>query len=240
MRSGPQLPQIYNNIYVNTSNIRDIGRASDLGSGLYTRDATVDQAQAYYNALSPAMRGYFEAVGKQTNSNGRGIYNDYVDRSSELASMGVYKDPITLFWEDMGPNGNGPIGSDSSSSGGGGYYGGGGGSYSGTSSTTVLSNREDARVMIDSLALKMIGRTVNEAEFEDYYQALLSAEKSNPTVVTQAGDSVTQQSGLGAAGREQVLTEAFRENDDYADFQVGGRMVDMFQEYLSERGVFNG
>lgn len=234
---APQLPQVYNNIYVNTSNIRDISKASDPGSGLWTRDVTVDQAQAYYNALSPQMQSFFNEAGKMSNTNGRGLYNDYVDRSAELSGMGVYKDPLTLFWEDYG-SGNLP-GSDGGSSGAG-YYGGGGGSYSGTTSTTVLSNKEDARAMIDALALRMIGRTVNDKEFQDYYETLLSAERSNPTVVTQSGDSVTQQSGLGAAGREQILKDAFRQDDEFADFQVGGQMVDMFERYLDERGVFLG
>lgn len=211
--------------------------------------ANVAQSTLFYGGgyfTGSAGRAYaaeLEAWAKtiHSNSTGNSLWEDAVIQSEFLATdMGRYITPYEII-QAWANNGGGV--KDLFSSGGGGSYGGGGyggGGYSATSSTMVLSNREDARLMIDSLALRMIGRTVNDSEFEDYYQTLLEAERSNPTVVTQTGDTVTQQSGLGAAGREQILTDAFRENEDYADFQVGGRMVDMFQQYLNERGVFDG
>lgn len=194
----------------------------------------------------PAGRAYageLEAWAKtiHSQSTGGSLWEEAVGQSEWLTEQGQYITPYQLVaqWASDGGGVRDLFSGGSGSSGGGGGYSGGGGG-GGTSSTTVYTNKEDARSLINALALKMIGRTVNDSEFETYYQTLRGAEAANPTVVSMAGSGVVQESGLGAAGREEILTDAFRENEDYADYQVGGRMVDMFQQYLSERGVFDG
>lgn len=245
-RSGPQMPQLWSNIFVDTSNPAGIDRASNPGSGLWTRDVTVDQAESWFNALDPQMRGVLGAVATGLNTNARGLWNDYVSYSSELANIGIFKDPLTLFWEEFGPGGvNDTTASLSTSSGG--YYGGGsyGGGGGGTTATVNLSNEEDARAVINQLATQMLGRTVSEREFKKYFQALRDLESANPQTVTFGTDAdgnpaTVVEGGLGAEGRQAALMDSLRSAKDYNEYTIGSRAVDLMGQYLQERGVFSG
>ena len=201
----------------------------------YTYDQ-VSKSQAatigFYRNQPLAQQQLWEQAGAELGRSGHSLYNDYVEFSAFRGGEGVMVSPWELLMNDLA-TGSAQL-KDPNGSGSGSYGGGGGGS------TVVLSNREDARSVIDTLALQMIGRTVNDKEFENYFSALGAAERANPTTVSMEGSTAVQQSGMTAAGREQVLKDELRLNDDFAEFQVGGQMVGMFQQYLNEKGVFNG
>jgi len=204
----------------------------------YTYDQ-VSKSQAgtigFYRQQSLGEQKLWERAGAELGRSGHSLYADYVELSAYASTDGARISPFELLMSDLS-RGAATLADDGSGSGSGSYGGGGGGS----NSTIVLSNREDARSVIDTLALQMVGRTVNDKEFEQYFSALNAAERANPTVVSMEGGSVVQQSGMSSAGREQVLADQLRKNDDFAEFQVGGQMVGMFQQYLNEKGVFNG
>lgn len=204
----------------------------------YTYDQ-VSKSQAatigFYRNQPLAQQQLWEQAGAELGRSGHSLYNDYVEFSAFRGGEGVMVSPWELLMNDLA---SGAAGLKDPGGGGPGSYGGGGGGGGG--STVVLSNREDARSVIDTLALQMIGRTVNDEEFENYFSALGAAERANPTTVSMEGSTAVQQSGMTAAGREQVLKDELRLNDDFAEFQVGGQMVGMFQQYLNEKGVFNG
>lgn len=202
-------------------------------------DSRLFYAGGYYSGQAGrAYAAELEAWAKtiSVNSSGNTLWEEAVKLSEFEADMGRVVPPYT-FVEAWAADGGGVRDLFQSSGGGSGYYGGGGG---GSSTSINLTNREDARAVIDQLAISMIGRTVDDKEFEKYYQVLTSAERANPTTVAMEGGTVVQQSGLGSSGRQAILEQALRENEDFADFQMGSQMIGMFQRYLQEREVFSG
>lgn len=197
---------------------------------LWVQQAFTDTAEALGGAHTPT-----------------GLWTSYVNRSRYYSSHGINLDAVDLFMADLASESPLlPTGSSSSgggSYGGGGYGGGGGGGA--TSMTINLSNKEDARAVIDQLAFQMVGRNVTDVEFNQYYKALLKAERRNPQTVSVSTDEngnpvQTVEGGLGAEGRTQLLKEQVAKSQGYAEYQVGSTALNLMANYLRERGVFGG
>lgn len=135
--------------------------------------------------------------------------------------------------------GTGEISDDDSSSGwrsyGGGGYGGGGG---GGNTQIDLMNENDARAVVNSLASQMLGRTVGEKEFQQYYKTLLQLQKDNPQVVEFGDDgSMTVNQGITNTGLQYMLEEEMRGTDDFEVNSVATQAMDLLQEYVNSRTV---
>lgn len=193
-----------------------------------------------------------------TNSTGGTMWDTFVTQASWLASPqggGVIVTPYELAAQ-WAADGGGVydqargIDPNATSSGGGGYYGGGGGGGyggggGGSVGTVNLSNPEDARAVIDQLALKMIGRTVTDREFKDYFKELRKVERKNPATVSMGTDAngnpvQVVEGGLGAEGRTAAMQDIVRDNPNYNEFTLGSQTVNLMSRWLQERGVFRG
>lgn len=209
---------------------------------------------------------------KHSNSTGGSMWDAFTKQSLFLADSGIIKSPYDLaaewaadgggvYWEARGlPN---PGMGDGGGGGGGGYYGGGGGYYGGggysggggggsgdgqTQRATRfdLSNEEDARAVIDTLAMQMLGRNVTDNEFSRFYSQLVSLERANPTKVkatTNEDGSVTEtvtEQGLSAEARTKALRDMLKGSDDYAEYTIGTTALGLMANYLRAKGVFGG
>lgn len=192
-----------------------------------------------------------------TNSTGGTMWDTFTTQSAWLATEqggGVIVTPYELAaqWaadgggvydqaRGIGPGGG--SGSYSYSGGGGGYYGGGGGGAS--VGSVNLTNPEDARAVINQLSLQMLGRTVTDREFKQYYKSLTDLEMSSPQTVRMDVDDEGNpvqvvEGGLGAEGRTAGLQESLRGAKDYNEYTLGSQAVSLMSRYLQERGVFRG
>jgi hypothetical protein len=191
-----------------------------------------------------------------TNSTGGTMWDAFTTQSAWLATPeggGIIVTPYELAAQWAASGGgvydqargiDGSDGGGSYSYGGGGGYGGGG--YGGASVGSVnLTNPEDARAVINQLAVQMLGRTVSDREFKQYYQALNELEMSSPQTVRMDVDDKGNpvqvvEGGLGAEGRTALLQEQLRTAKDFNEQTIGSQAVDLMGKYLQERGVFRG
>lgn len=119
--------------------------------------------------------------------------------------------------------------------------GGGGGGYSGPQRTTTLQNEDDLRRMADQLSAQLVGRAVNDDEFEKALKSVRTAERENPTITTSTTGSTVSQSGISAEGRQDILERSLAKNPEAKDFTMATQMMGWFDEWLGGKpDVRNG
>lgn len=212
-----------------------------------------DMAKAWFSKQPAWLKESMKRTAKAIDYRGsaQGLWDKCVEISRSEAAEGRFIAPEEVYsqfvssglWPD-------PSQYDGGSSGGSSYYGGGGGGYGGgggggTSASVTLSNPEDARAVINDLAIQMIGRTVTDKEFKQYYQSLNKAERANPTISSMSfgpDGTPTQETiaGLGAEGRTAAIQDAIRGNESFNEYTIGSQAVSLMSRYLQERGVFGG
>lgn len=211
----------------------------------------VDQAEAVGNfRLLPrwqqiAWANAAEALGGGTRT-AESTYANYVEMSGYLTSKGMSKDPLDLLMEDidsgyMPKNLLSPDFEDESSGssfGGGGFGGGGFGGGGGGAGQINLMNESDARAVVNSLASEMLGRTVSEGEFRQYYKSLLDLQKKNPsTVEVDAEGNTVVNEAIGADGLRYNLEEQMRNTEDFVTNSIGTQALDLLESYLNDRRI---
>lgn len=208
---------------------------------------TTAQGGNLVNTLPRWQWDLFNAVAQARGgmSNVNSVFDEYAARSAYETGFGRNYSPTDLLLADLA-DGRVTLGEDGSSSGGGGYYGGGGGYGGGGSVGSVnLTNPDDARAVINQMALQMLGRTVTEREFKQYYKSLTELEMSKPQTVRMDVDAdgnpvQVVEGGLGAEGRTAALEESLRGAKDFNEYTIGSQSVNLMTQYLQERGVFRG
>lgn len=241
----PGLPAIYStSAYANIGKTQwapksVVGGPMFFGGGYFTGP----QGQAYALELERAARTI------HPNSTGNSLWEMAVDQSEWLASTGQIVTPYELIRQYFESGGGVYDAARGGSPGGGGYsYGGGGygGGYGGGSVGQVnLTNPEDARAVINQLSLQMLGRTVSDKEFKQYYKSLNELEMSSPQTVRMDVDAdgnpvQVVEGGLGAEGRTAALQESMRGAKDYNEYTIGSQAADLMMQYLQKRGMFSG
>lgn len=117
----------------------------------------------------------------------------------------------------------------------------GGGGYSGPQRTTTLQNEDDLRRMADQLSAQLVGRAVNDDEFEKALKSVRTAERENPTVTTSTTGSTVSESGISAEGRQDILERSLSKNPEAKDFTMATQMMGWFDEWLGGKpDVRNG
>lgn len=229
----------------------------------YTSVSMGDAENLFYQQPPWAVAAFQDAANEynrvnQYNTSAGAMFKRMLAESKMLASQGIFRSPVEILYDKvdagvLNMSGPGSDGTGSSSSGGSTYYGGGGyggGGYGGggggaSVGTVNLSNPEDARAVINNLALQMIGRTVTDREFKTYYKELNKAEMANPATVRMDVDKKGNpvqvvEAGIGAEGRTAAMQESLRGNESYNEFTLGSEAVNLMSRYLQERGIFRG
>jgi hypothetical protein len=117
----------------------------------------------------------------------------------------------------------------------------GGGGYSGPQRTTTLQNEDDLRRMADQLSAQLVGRAVNDDEFEKALKSVRTAERENPTVTTSTTGSTVSEAGISAEGRQDILERSLSKNPEAKDFTMATQMMGWFDEWLGGKpDVRNG
>lgn len=200
--------------YVNTSTMTGISEASNYNSPAYNYTSPSSNLEGAINA--PEMNSGLFAIVAQGRGNGstaNGVFQGYVAESARLNAQGERVTPQQLAYEEAIKNGwiteDGTV--TVSPPGGGRSYGGGGGG--GVGSLPV--DRSAAKRMMDSLATSLLGRTLSDAEFKDYYSEYTQRFAANPAMDIQ-----------------QDATEAIQTQEDYQEYQVAGKFAQAMQSVI--------
>lgn len=237
------VPMANPNWYYSAADAYGRANPSDPTYGMwnYALDSKAAGEDAYNDdyIVSPYMKQMLEAYAKTIHfsKTGPGVWEDAVAASMSKSQRGEYVTPLSIVmgWLQEWQTNFRPE-SDGGSSG---YYGGGGGFGGGGGGGQInLMNEEDARAVVNSLASQMLGRTVNEKEFQQYYKSLLSLQKENPSSVSfdDAGNTVVQDP-IGSEGLRYNLEEQMRNTEDFVTNSVGTQAIGLLEQYIQSRRV---
>jgi hypothetical protein len=210
----------------------------------YTKMTQEDAVNAF-NELPWYQRDIFaraaEALGGG-NRSAQSTYTSYVERSGLASRSGKNMDPYHILLEDIASgampkwllHGEDDPGYMGGSGGGGGGFGGGGAG----GDRIDLMNEQDARAVVNSLASQMLGRTVDDKEFNKYYKSILQLQKENPSSVEVGDDgTVTAQQAIGNEGLKYNLEEQMRQTGDFVDTAIGTQGLALLEQFIQKRSI---
>jgi hypothetical protein len=110
-----------------------------------------------------------------------------------------------------------------------------GGAYKGPVSTYTEMAESDVRATANDVAIELLGRPLDQDEFDRVLRKTRRAEQAQPTVTTRStGKTVTQQ-GLTAQGRDDILREVISKNPEYEQFQVETTVLDAMLKFVNKK-----
>lgn len=236
------IPMPNPNFYYSSADSYGTANPADPASGMwnYAIDSKQGGIDAYDDdyIVSPYLKQMLEVYAKTIHfsKTGTGVWEDAVAASMSKSQRGEYVTPlsIALGWLEEWQTNFKP----EDDGGGSGSYGGGGFGGGGGAGQINLMNEEDARAVVNSLASQMLGRTVNEKEFQQYYKSLLSLQRANPSSVSvdDAGNTVVQDP-MGAEGLRYNLEEQMRNTEDFVTNSVGTQAIGLLEKYIQSRRI---
>lgn len=112
---------------------------------------------------------------------------------------------------------------------------GGGGGYTGPVSQYTEMAESDIRATANDVALELLGRPLDDKEFNRVLRKTRRAEQAEPTVTTRStGKTVTRQ-GLTAQGRDDILRDVISKNPEYEQFQVETTVLDAMLKFVNQK-----
>jgi hypothetical protein len=191
-----------------------------------------------YDSLDPSIQDLLTVVAKsQGGRSGSALFTRYVRESKRLSDSGIRRSPIDIAYNVafnrgiLKDDGTFTAPADGASVGGRGGRGG----YSGPTASVTIAAESDVRATADAIAMEMIGRGINDEEYQRILKRTRSAEQTQPQVTTSGtGYSATQQ-GLTAEGRKDIVQNILAKKPEYEEFQKSTTLMDWFDRALSER-----
>lgn len=111
---------------------------------------------------------------------------------------------------------------------------GGSGAYTGPRYSITEANEEDLYTMAQSLAMEMIGRPINEKQFNRVLKRVRGAEQDNPTVTRTVGNTTTTETGITNEERKSVMAELLQENPNWRRHQMSQGVLDALTRNIQE------
>lgn len=191
-----------------------------------------------YDSLDPSIQDLFTVVAKsQGGRSGSALFTRYVRESKRLSDSGIRKSPLDIVYGVaykkgiLKDDGTFTAPEDGASVGGRGSRGG----YSGPTASVTIAAESDVRATADAIAMEMLGRGINDEEYQRILKRTRGAEQTQPQVTTSGtGYSATQQ-GLTAEGRKDIVQNILAKKPEYEEFQKSTTLMDWFDRALSER-----
>jgi hypothetical protein len=109
------------------------------------------------------------------------------------------------------------------------------GGSGGTSRSFSEANEDDVRLLANNLSEEMIGRRINDKEFEKLLSKVRKEEQANPTVTTRTGKTSRTSGGVTTESRNEAMREVLVENPEFKEFQMGEGALRYTQRYIEEQ-----
>lgn len=203
--NGVNVPKTWDQVWVNTATPQGVAGASDYDSTVYNTRVPKAQVPGFYS-LPASEQAMFTRAAKAVHplKTGASFYEELTEASWDLSKTGVYKSPQSLAYSVL----TGGLYGD------GGGGGGGGGGFGGGAAPQPADASAVRRAM-DTLSRNMLGRTLSNREFRDYYKQYKTEFAGNP-------DVDMQQNGI----------EALQRNDDYQEYQVATKFASAMESVI--------
>jgi hypothetical protein len=106
--------------------------------------------------------------------------------------------------------------------------------YDGPTSQVNLSNKMDAKAILNNALANYLGRQATDSELAAFKSQLNAAEQATPTVQTpnDATHSVTVNEGLSGTGRSQLAADFATSRDNYAETTSDTTLMGWFTQAL--------
>lgn len=110
-----------------------------------------------------------------------------------------------------------------------------GGAYKGPVSTYTEMAESDVRATANDVAIELLGRPLDQDEFDRVLRKTRKAEQAQPTVTTRSTGKTMTRQGLTAQGRDDILREVISKNPDYEQFQVETTVLDAMLNFVNKK-----
>lgn len=173
------------------------------------------------DALVPqGLRDVLDAIAVTIHpqKKGRSLWEESVAASALASKRGEYISPYAIlrrrYFDGNEPEAQGDGAGSYTSGGGGGGYGGGGGA---TSQRIDLASPSQAQALLTQFMQASVGRDPKPSEVRKFVELLQGYQTNNPTVVSAAGNTVTQTGGVDPGMVAQEFVETL---PDYTEAQA--------------------
>ena len=113
--------------------------------------------------------------------------------------------------------------------------GGGGGGYTGPTSSVTLANEYDLREAANAVASTVLGRGIEDSEFEEVLKKIRKQEKAQPTISTPSTGKNVTKAGLTAEGRQNIMRESLMKGPEAEEYSKATKMMGVFAKALEMR-----
>ena len=111
----------------------------------------------------------------------------------------------------------------------------GGGGYTGPTSSVTLANEYDLREAANAVASTVLGRGIEDSEFEEVLKKIRKQEKAQPTISTPSTGSNVTKAGLTAEGRQNIMRDSLMKGPEAEEYSKATKMMGVFAKALEMR-----
>jgi len=111
----------------------------------------------------------------------------------------------------------------------------GGGRYTGPTSSVTLANEYDLREAANAVASTVLGRGIEDSEFEEVLKKIRKQEKAQPTISTPSTGKNVTKAGLTAEGRQNIMRESLMKGPEAEEYSKATKMMGVFAKALEMR-----
>lgn len=205
------MPKWQDDIFVNTSSVQGVAGASDYNSATYnyttSKSNAIDEYGSGVGYMESGMTAWMDSVAKAIHpmKNGKSLWKEAVAASDALwESHRVRKTPYQIVTEwaaEISPKRGGGDGS------------GGGGRGSGA--VAMPADASAIRRAMDQVMTGLLGRTMSDKEFNQYYNSYKAEFSGNPDM-----------------DPTQHMIESVKQEDDYAEYTVATKFAGALDKVL--------
>lgn len=107
--------------------------------------------------------------------------------------------------------------------------------YTGPTSSVTLANESDLRETANAVASAVLGRGIEDDEFQEVLKKIRKQEVAQPSISTPSTGYNVTQSGLSADGRKNIIRDSLMKGPEAEDYGKATKMMGVFAKALEMR-----
>jgi hypothetical protein len=107
--------------------------------------------------------------------------------------------------------------------------------YTGPTSSVTLANESDLRETANAVASAVLGRGIEDDEFQEVLKKIRKQEVAQPSISTPSTGYNVTQGGLSADGRKNIIRDSLMKGPEAEDYGKATKMMGVFAKALEMR-----